>query len=98
MRVIFLNSLGGGIGAYDNSTLIISGGIIRNNTAATTGGGLDIANITFTLSGGTITGNKCNTSNCVGGLKVAGNNNASLSASANVTGNTPSNSNTPAYP
>jgi hypothetical protein len=51
------DSSGGGVQVYNNGAFNLSGGIISDNTGDRDGGGIYVANATFTMTGGTISGN-----------------------------------------
>lgn len=57
-RVTAATGVGGGVGVYSPSTLTLSGGEIRDNTALKDGGGVLVSGgTTFTMTGGSVTGN-----------------------------------------
>jgi hypothetical protein len=91
------DSEGGGVSTRGSGTIIMEGGTIRNNTAATAGGGVYVGGSSgtssFTLKGGTISGNEATnppTGKGGGGVCVAANGIFTMeggTVSGNISGN-----------
>ncbi|MCM1546361.1 MAG: InlB B-repeat-containing protein [Clostridiales bacterium] len=77
-------TVGGAVYIAENGELNVSGGTIYNNTAGTSGGAIYVAGGTFTMSAGTISGNKSlSTANGTGGGGIC-----IVDATATITGGT----------
>ena len=89
------NTVGGGIGLWSQGKFYLESGSIINNKAKTNGGGIAFGNsgTLLSITGGTITGNKCTSSNTYGGIFGGGDGEIYNYKSGTISGNTPKDSN-----
>ena len=89
------NIVGGGIGLWSQGKFYLESGSIINNKAKTNGGGIAFGNsgTLLSITGGTITGNKCTSSNTYGGIFGGGDGEIYNYKSGTISGNTPKDSN-----